>query len=350
MWLLLFYLVPAVQAQNRIALKGLDDPCQGRLEVHNAGEWGLVCSNGWNSENGQDEKNGEVVCRSLGCGKHAKSGHNKGRYKHPSQTKPKFWMDEVKCSGTEKNLWDCKKPSVTHCEADNYVVVECSAQNRIALRGPDGPCQGRLEVHNAGGWGLVCYHGWNSENGQDRKNGEVVCRSLGCGQHVESGHNKDSYSHPPLPTKFWMDEVKCSGTENNLWDCKKPRVTHCETDNYVTVKCSGSIELSLNRNGKMDECAGVVQFNTTNGYVSVCDDEWNKAKADMVCKELKCGTHHKIPQSGTFQRVGEQISLTVPLRCTGNEDFSWQCVDWVQAKSSKCSQEASVICSSKITG
>ncbi|KAL6459207.1 hypothetical protein MHYP_G00326790 [Metynnis hypsauchen] len=215
-----------------------------------------------------------------------------------------------------------------------------SSENRIALRGPDSPCEGRLEVQNAGEWGLVCYHGWNSENGQDHKNGEVVCRSLGCGQHVESGHNKDRYSHPPKTTKYWMDEVKCSGTENNLWDCKKPKVTRCEADNYVTVKCSGSIQLSLNRNGKMDECAGVVQFKTPNGYVGVCNNEWDKDKADMVCKELKCGKHYKIPQFGTFQRE-EQYS--VPLHCIGNENFSWQCVNWVEAKSSKCSQEASVV-------
>ncbi|KAL6459203.1 hypothetical protein MHYP_G00326750 [Metynnis hypsauchen] len=143
-----------------------------------------------------------------------------------------------------------------------------------------------------------------------------------------------------------MDEVKCSGTENNLWDCKVPRDTHCEADNYVTVKCSGSIELSLKRKGKTDDCAGVVQFNTTNGYVSVCNNKWDEGKADMVCKELKCGKHYKIPQSGTFQ--GEQMSYSIPLRCTGNEKFSWQCVNWVEAKSSTCRQEASVICSNRV--
>ncbi|KAL6459205.1 hypothetical protein MHYP_G00326770 [Metynnis hypsauchen] len=331
----------------QIALRGPDSPCEGRLEVYNNGEWGLVCSQGWNSENGQDRKNGEVVCRSLGCGQHLKSGYNKDSYSHPPLP-TKYWMDEVKCNGIENNLWNCKKSRVTHCKVNNYVTVKCSAQNRIALQGPDGPCQGYLEVYNAGEWGLVCYHGWNSENGQDRKNGEVVCRSLGCGQHVESGHNKDSYSHPPKTTKYWMDEVKCSGTENNLWNCKKPRVTPCKADNYVTVKCSGSIELSLKRKGKTDDCAGVVQFNTTNGYVSVCNNKWDEGKADMVCKELKCGKHYKIPQSGTFQ--GEQTSYSVPLHCTGNEKFSWQCVNWVEAKSSTCRQEASVICSSKNTG
>ena len=115
-----------------------------------------------------------------------------------------------------------------------------TAQNRIALRGPDGPCKGHLEVYNDGKWGLVCYHGWNS------KNGEVVCRSLGCGKHVESGHNKDSSRPPPQTTKFWMDEVKCSGSENNLWDCKKPRDTQCEADNYITVKCSGTSDVFIN--------------------------------------------------------------------------------------------------------
>ncbi|KAL7884672.1 hypothetical protein AOLI_G00074420 [Acnodon oligacanthus] len=220
-----------------------------------------------------------------------------------------------------------------------------TAQDRIALWGSDSPCEGRLEVYNDGEWGLVCYHGWNSENGQDRKNGEVVCRSLGCGQHLKSGYNEDSYSHPPLPTKYWMDEVNCNGTENNLLDCKIPRVTHCEANNYVTVKCSGSVKLSLNRNGNMNDCAGVVQFKTPQGNVSVCNDGWNKDKADMVCKELQCGKHHKIPQPGTFQRDREQISYSVPLRCSGTEKFSWQCVDWSQALSSKCREEASVICS-----
>ncbi|KAI4885334.1 hypothetical protein NFI96_001848 [Prochilodus magdalenae] len=226
--------------------------------------------------------------------------------------------------------------------SEAHMSVE-PAQNRMALRGSDTPCKGRLEVFSTGRWGLVCYHGWETD--QSHKNGEVVCKSLGCGEHVKSGHNKDTYREPAPPTTFFMDEVKCNGTESSLWDCKTSRDARCPADNYVVVECTGSIELQLNKNGKTDECAGVVQFERKNDIVGVCSTRWNEARADMVCKELNCGTHYKIPKSGTFNKGKDGSSYNVPLSCTGNEEFSRQCVDWIKAKSNTCQEEANVICS-----
>ncbi|XP_062854872.1 scavenger receptor cysteine-rich type 1 protein M160 [Trichomycterus rosablanca] len=209
------------------------------------------------------------------------------------------------------------------------------AQERIALRGSGSPCKGRLEVYHDGRWGLVCHHEWNN------KNGDVVCSSLGCGKYVKSGTSSYTLNRK---LSMWMDEVNCKGDEKNLWDCKFNGwdVHKCHQENHIMVECSGSITLSLNLNGRTDECAGVVQFNTPNGIASVCNVAWDEAKADMVCKEIGCGKHYKIPMNGTFDG---QRRYTVPLRCIGDETFSWQCVDWITAKSNKCYDEASIICS-----
>lgn len=107
-----------------------------------------------------------------------------------------------------------------------------TAQERVVLRGSSHPCEGRLEVHHNNRWGLVCHHQWTDANG------EVVCKSLGCGDHEESGILNSNL--PPLKN-FWMDEIKCKGTEENLWDCAFNGwgVAQCQHQNYVSVKCAG---------------------------------------------------------------------------------------------------------------
>ncbi|MCJ8734728.1 hypothetical protein PDJAM_G00238690 [Pangasius djambal] len=89
-----------------------------------------------------------------------------------------------------------------------------------------------------------------------------------------------------------------------------------------------------------DKCAGVVQFTTPNGTVSVCNQNWDENKANKVCQELKCGKHQK-----TFASNANGSSYSVPLNCIGNEEFLWQCVDWVSAESNTCQDEINIICS-----
>lgn len=76
------------------------------------------------------------------------------------------------------------------------------------------------------------------------------------------------------------------------------------------------------------------------------DDDKENTNANMVCQELNCGKYQKTLKSITFDANGS--SYKVPLTCIGNETVSWQCVDWVSAKSNTCQEEISIICSSKI--
>ncbi|XP_060788378.1 scavenger receptor cysteine-rich type 1 protein M160-like isoform X2 [Neoarius graeffei] len=218
-----------------------------------------------------------------------------------------------------------------------YVHLTATQAQRIILRGSTHPCEGRLEVYYEQQCGLVGHHKW------EPKNGEVVCKSLDCGDHVASGVLYHNYKNLPLLTTFWMDEIMCNGTEDKLWECNFSgwNVTQCQNDNYVSVNCSGNVSLTLNRNGVADVCAGVVQFTTLKGKVNVCTNTV-KDIATKVCKELNCGEHKKILTSSTFNSGG--ILKNIPLNCVGNEDFLWQCVDWESAMSKTCQEEITVIC------
>ena len=56
----------------------------------------------------------------------------------------------------------------------------------------------------------------------------------------------------------------------------------------------GSIELQLNKNGKTDECAGVVQFKRKNYTVSVCNTEWGELSIFLPSYNIYCCTQNTL--------------------------------------------------------
>ncbi|XP_016295596.1 scavenger receptor cysteine-rich type 1 protein M160 [Sinocyclocheilus anshuiensis] len=218
-----------------------------------------------------------------------------------------------------------------------YFQISAIQGLNVTLRGSDSPCKGRLEVYHGGNkqWGLVCHYGWIKENG------EVVCKSIGCGNHMHSDVERTRYKDRLLPQQYWMDEVKCTSKEESLWNCLYVGINEkekCDESSFVAVECSGKVTLSLNLNGQRDKCAGVVEFSTPNGIFGVCNNKWDESKANKICQELGCGDHHYIPKLGVFK--GQQSEPNVLLNCVGNEQYSWQCKEQFD-----CQERASVICS-----
>ncbi|XP_027006910.2 scavenger receptor cysteine-rich type 1 protein M160 [Tachysurus fulvidraco] len=209
--------------------------------------------------------------------------------------------------------------------------MSSTAQDRIALRGSSSPCEGRLEVYHNDQWGLVGHHNWVEVNGK------VVCKSLDCGDHVKSGILPHTYLKNQ-PEIFWMDEVNCTGNEEGLMHCpfRGWNNAYCLRQNFISVICSGKISLSLEQNEITNDCAGLVQFTTPTRRINVCKENWNDDIGNRLCREVNCGTYQELMPS-IFKSIESPHSVT--LKCTGNEDFTWQC-----AANSACETKISIIC------
>ena len=84
-----------------------------------------------------------------------------------------------------------------------------TAQVTVRLVDGPGPSTGRVEVYYSGSWGTVCGDYF------DDADARVVCRMLGYPGGVDIGN-----SYGAGGGRIWLDNVKCSGTEANIADCR----------------------------------------------------------------------------------------------------------------------------------
>ena len=78
----------------------------------------------------------------------------------------------------------------------------------VRLVGGSTPNEGRVEIYYNGTWGTVCDDHWSNTDGN------VVCRMLGYRIAISS------WRHFGRGTgRIWLDNVRCSGREDSLFDC-----------------------------------------------------------------------------------------------------------------------------------
>eukprot|EP00075_Anas_platyrhynchos_P036919 XP_027326172.1 deleted in malignant brain tumors 1 protein [Anas platyrhynchos] len=287
--------------------------CSGRVEVFYGHQWGTVCDDNW------DIVDAEVVCRQLGCGTalSAPSSAYFGRGSEP------IWLDEVICRGTEAALSECStKPWGLHdCVHGEDAGVVCSGFAKPApLRLVDGltPCSGRIEVFYGQRWGTVCDDDW------DLVDAEVVCRQLGCGKALSAPH-RAYFGQGSDP--IWLDNVNCTGTEAALSECMATPwgVHNCGHGEDAGVVCEGFSELFPVRlvNGS-NSCSGRVEVFHEQQWGTVCDDSWDLADAQVVCRQLGCGAAISAPGSAQFGQGTGQIWLD-DVNCAGSESVLTEC-------------------------
>ncbi|CAN2388281.1 Lysyl oxidase [Pristimantis euphronides] len=220
-----------------IRLKGGSRPGEGRVEVLKNGQWGTVCDDRW------DLQAASVVCRELGFGsaKEALTGARMG------QGMGAIHMNEVRCTGNEKSLFDCKYKNITQedCKHTEDAAVKCNSpymgyDKTIRLAGGRSQHEGRVEVlwgpRGEERWGFICGEGWGT------KEAAVVCQQLGLG-FVSSALQETWYWDASNVTEMIMSGLRCSGTEMSLQQCSHHKAVSCKntaTRHAAGVICSES--------------------------------------------------------------------------------------------------------------
>ncbi|KAH0626618.1 hypothetical protein JD844_001702 [Phrynosoma platyrhinos] len=309
---------------SEVRLMGGSTSCTGRVEILHNQKWGTVCDNGW------DVNDARVVCREVGCGEAlaAASAAQFGQGSGP------IWMDQVNCTGEENSLRECPpKTLVEHrCDHSKDAGVECSEPPEIRLANGPSKCSGRVEILHEKLWGTVCDDDWDLDDAR------VVCQYLGCGTAI-SAPRGSRFGQGAGP--IWLDSLNCTGTETAISKCPaKPWGEHdCTHTEDASVVCA---ELRLM--GGPSRCSGRVEVYHNQQWGTICDNNWDLNDAQVVCRELDCGTATNAFGGSRFGQ-GSNIWLD-QVNCTGKEAFLSECQKrpWGE-HSCNHNREASVECS-----
>lgn len=304
--------------------------CSGRVEVKFQGQWGTVCDDQFYMDDAS------VVCHQLGCGGaisfsgSAKFGAGSGR----------IWLDDMSCHGNESALWYCghRGWGSHNCAHGEDVGVICLEGADMGLRLADGGrCSGRVEVKFQGEWGTVCDNSWDS------RDASVVCKQLGCPTAVTpTGRANASEGSGNI----LLDSVACNGHESALWYCKHQEwgKHFCHHNEDAGVVCSDGSDLHLRLTGGGSRCAGRVEVEIQKLAGNVCSRGWTMKEADIVCRQLGCGS--AVQTSAVLYSKTEATKTWLEIRsCSGNETSLWGCENWQWGGQDCPSEGARVTCS-----
>ncbi|XP_071378770.1 scavenger receptor cysteine-rich domain-containing protein DMBT1-like [Centroberyx affinis] len=313
-----------------------NDHCSGRVEFYHNNQWGSVCDDRWGLTDAQ------VVCRELGCGRalSAPGGAHFGRGEGP------IWLDNVECTGSESTLRECRHAGLGSHDCGHWedAAVVCEAAPLVRLVGgsSNDSCSGRVEFYHNNQWGSVCDDRWGLADAQ------VVCRELGCGTALSApGVAHFGRGEGPI----WLDDVDCTGSESTLRECRHAGLGshyYCSHREDAGVVCEVPPVVRLVNGYSNDSCFGRVEVYHDNQWGSVCDNRWELADAQVVCRELGCGRALSAPGGAHFGR-GEGPILLDDVDCTGSESTLRECRHAGLGSHYYCghSEDAGVVCEGK---
>ncbi|XP_037629892.1 scavenger receptor cysteine-rich type 1 protein M130 [Sebastes umbrosus] len=295
--------------------------CAGRVEIQYEGRWQRVH---------ERAQNLNAVCRELGCGNERNS----------TKRTEKFFQGSgdfltVTCKSTAKNISECTLQTDEGVkEKAQAQGITCEEHKVVILKGGDS-CSGRVGIKHGKNtkWLSGSNETWNQQSAN------TVCQQMHCGNALSF----NSESSADIQKDVWAESYKCSSDTKSLFDCKKNNLTtklpsdHGNTS--ATVKCSGKLEVKLSKG-----CWGNVSVwvdGKKNG--SVCADNWEKKKSEMLCKNLDCGD--KVLTRIT--EPGESKALFTSLHCTDEATSLTQC-NFVRNERGISCEQAYVVCSGSV--
>uniref|UniRef100_A0A6I8RYW5 SRCR domain-containing protein n=1 Tax=Xenopus tropicalis TaxID=8364 RepID=A0A6I8RYW5_XENTR len=300
-----------------LQLQNGTSPCEGRVEVYLRGEWGTVCSAGW------DTDDADVVCRQLGCGRAVSATTNA----HHGAGTGRIWLANVLCRGNESYLWECdSRPWGEHnCNHGWDAGVICSDHKAAKLVEGHTTCSGHLAVEHGTSLASVC------ELDAELRAANVICRQLNCGSAVTPPVITNSYER--RTEKIWTEEIRCIGNETNVLDSVRLYSAGTYSDYRIvngTQSCSGRVEL-----GRVGQ------------WGSLCNSHWDLHAANVLCRQLYCGTAVSVPHGNMFGT--SNLTWTDRFHCKGTESQLAEC-PYTALGNSDCphGETAAVICTGEL--
>ncbi|KAJ8264203.1 hypothetical protein GJAV_G00146410 [Gymnothorax javanicus] len=326
-------------SHRSLRLVGGGGDCAGRLEVFHRGSWGTVCDDSW------DLADAQVVCRQLQCGTALSApvpsffGPGKGH----------VWLEEVGCVGNETSLWDCPIEGWdrSYCGHKEDVGVVCSEYKEMRLT--DG-CSGNLEVLYNGTWGNVCF------NGMDSETASLICQELNCGKSSYADKKEPRLKSAPN----WLDDFVCRSHDSTLWHCPSSSwdQKECDTQDVAFLNCSAEEDKGVRRSklscspeenqrpctnhwplrlvGGEGGCSGRLEIFLNGSWNMVCGDSWGMEEAQVVCRQVGCGSA-VAALNDTTAGTGSNSSWLTEVKCRGRELHLWDC-QYSEPQHNSCSQ------------
>ncbi|XP_068038887.1 antigen WC1.1-like isoform X5 [Anomalospiza imberbis] len=303
--------------------------CSGIVEIRHGDTWGRLCHSHWNLQAAS------VFCHQLNCG-YAKSIQMEDSFVDGNGP---IWRDAFHCKGTESCLWDCVQVTLGNptCSAKEVATVTCSGlAESLRLSGGESRCGGRVEISLHGAWSRVLDDDW------DIRDAHVVCRQLQCGTAEKAYYLPKSERGMGL---VGLRSVQCTGNETQLMLCNTSHYQTVPTgvSEDVGVICSGRKEATspvafaecpnstscsdrekLRVVGGEDECSGRVEMWHQGSWGTICDDAWDVADANVVCRQLGCGSAVSALSEAAFGEGTGPIWLE-KVHCKGTELSLWDC-------------------------
>ncbi|XP_070295014.1 scavenger receptor cysteine-rich domain-containing group B protein-like [Salvelinus sp. IW2-2015] len=232
----------------------------------------------------------------------------------------------------------CDEVAVYEANGTTTTTSMKTTHSQVRLVNGRDRCEGRVEVWHNGTWGTVCDDDW------DMVDANVVCRQLACGLAVAVGSIKE-YGRGLGP--ILLDNVDCKGGETDLGQCGSLGwgIHNCYHYEDVSVTCKvptvvesrrlGEATTSSRRNsglrdgrirlvGGLDYCQGRVEIFNQGSWGTVCDDDWGRRDAGVVCQQIGCG-HAVSSTTNAYFGYGTGLILLDNVNCIGYEKQLSKC-------------------------
>uniref|UniRef100_A0A8K9Y759 SRCR domain-containing protein n=1 Tax=Oncorhynchus mykiss TaxID=8022 RepID=A0A8K9Y759_ONCMY len=185
-----------------------------------------------------------------------------------------------------------------------------TAELSVRLVNGTTSCSGTVEVFNEGEWSGLCSRLW------DMKDVNVVCRDLSCGNPVAESRGPLFEDGRRGVTLY----SSCYGNESSIRQCDIIGGRGvCDGGYYHHVTCSESVRLV----GGAGFCSGRVEVKSNQSWASVCEADFDRQDAEVVCGELGCGAPAAL-QGGLYGE-GEGQTWDKEFQCKGKESLLLDC-------------------------